>query len=180
MFYTELSAVRLLFGAGLGCRYIRLRVDVAKTSTRGTDAYIPDHAPCLAIRPVDMLEDYVIPPSVPPPPPTPRPEAAYWPPPRPPAWRPRTSTPPLLGLQLGVQGRLRVPRPGRSTPLGRAGSHSGRKSLAQWLWDLYRSARAIARVGQWAWRQESLDAYTPRLQPPRFFGSSPPSIYFFT
>eukprot|EP00873_Tetraselmis_striata_P006496 jgi/Tetstr1/426760/TSEL_001697.t1 len=35
----------------------------------------------------------------------------------------------------------------RTTPLDRVGSHSGRKSLAQWLWDRYISARIIAHFG---------------------------------
>eukprot|EP00873_Tetraselmis_striata_P033030 jgi/Tetstr1/453294/TSEL_040286.t1 len=49
----------VLFAAELGCRCIRLRVDVDKNVDARHEclAYIPDHVPCLAIRPVDMLED---------------------------------------------------------------------------------------------------------------------------
>eukprot|EP00873_Tetraselmis_striata_P028641 jgi/Tetstr1/448905/TSEL_036131.t1 len=61
VFYTDLSAVRVLSNAELGCRYIRLRVDVDKNvgARHECFAYIPDHVPCLAVRPVDLLEDYL-------------------------------------------------------------------------------------------------------------------------
>eukprot|EP00873_Tetraselmis_striata_P033026 jgi/Tetstr1/453290/TSEL_040282.t1 len=54
-----LRAQAVLFDAELGCRCIRLRVDVDKNVDARHEclAYIPDHVPCLAIRPVDMLED---------------------------------------------------------------------------------------------------------------------------
>eukprot|EP00873_Tetraselmis_striata_P019885 jgi/Tetstr1/440149/TSEL_028506.t1 len=102
--YTDLSAVRVLFNAELGCRYIRLRVDVDKNVDARHEcfAYIQDHA-------------------------------AY---------------------------ARAFPDPATLTmPLDRVGSHAGRKSLAQWLWDGYRSARVIAHVGHWACRQDALDAY---------------------
>eukprot|EP00873_Tetraselmis_striata_P009123 jgi/Tetstr1/429387/TSEL_019301.t1 len=58
---AELSAVRVLFNAELSCRYIRLRVDVDKNVDAQHDcfAYIPDHEPCLAVRRVGTLEDYL-------------------------------------------------------------------------------------------------------------------------
>eukprot|EP00873_Tetraselmis_striata_P011762 jgi/Tetstr1/432026/TSEL_021500.t1 len=54
---AELSAVRVLFDAELlGCRYIRVRVDVDKNvDARHECFYIPDHVLCLSIHPVDML-----------------------------------------------------------------------------------------------------------------------------
>jgi len=65
MSYTDLSAVRVLFNAELGCCYIRLRMNVHKNvgARHECFAYIPDHVPCLAVQPVDMLEDYFRPPS---------------------------------------------------------------------------------------------------------------------
>eukprot|EP00873_Tetraselmis_striata_P042793 jgi/Tetstr1/463057/TSEL_007994.t1 len=59
--YAELSAVRVLFNAELGCRYISVRVDIEKNVDAPHEcfAYIPDHVPCLAVRPVDMLENYL-------------------------------------------------------------------------------------------------------------------------
>eukprot|EP00873_Tetraselmis_striata_P041090 jgi/Tetstr1/461354/TSEL_006480.t1 len=57
--FLNLGAQAVLFDAELGCRCIRLRVDVDKNVDARHEclAYIPDHVPCLAIRPVDMLED---------------------------------------------------------------------------------------------------------------------------
>eukprot|EP00873_Tetraselmis_striata_P044065 jgi/Tetstr1/464329/TSEL_009130.t1 len=45
MSYTDLSAVRVLFNAELGCCYIRLRVNVHKNvgARHECFAYIPDH-----------------------------------------------------------------------------------------------------------------------------------------
>eukprot|EP00873_Tetraselmis_striata_P039279 jgi/Tetstr1/459543/TSEL_004908.t1 len=156
--YTDLSAVRVLFNAELGCRYIRLRVDVDKNVDARHEcfAYIPDHVPCLAVRPVDMLEDYL---RVFRPPSGSRLLAA-----------PKSSrigpqafhTTPYSGFNSAFKAAYAraFPDPAtRTTPLDRVGSHSGRKSLAQWLWDRYRSARVIAHVGHWACRQDALDAY---------------------
>jgi len=62
--YAELSAMRVLFDAELGCRYICLRLVGRRQGRRryrhDCFTYSPDHVPCLAIRPVDdMLEDYL-------------------------------------------------------------------------------------------------------------------------
>eukprot|EP00873_Tetraselmis_striata_P009414 jgi/Tetstr1/429678/TSEL_019575.t1 len=177
--YAELSVVaRVLFGAEIGCCYNRMRMDVDKSVVDARlecFAYIPDHVPCLAIRPVDMLEDY-----------------------------PRVFSPPMGGHSpVGRPQVLRrqtqnfhttlyscfnsafkaayaraFPNPDtRMTPLDRVSSHSGRKSLAQWLWDRpsrHGSSRMSGNV------RAAKTRWTPtsRHLPPRFFGSSPPSIYF--
>jgi hypothetical protein len=39
------------------------------------------------------------------------------------------------------------------------GSHSGRKSLAQWLWDDGFPRRLIADVGGWFMKKDSMDLY---------------------
>eukprot|EP00873_Tetraselmis_striata_P014755 jgi/Tetstr1/435019/TSEL_023990.t1 len=59
--YAELRAVRVLFDAEIISRYIRMHVDIDKTVDAGHEcfAYIPDHLPCMAIRPLDTLEDYL-------------------------------------------------------------------------------------------------------------------------
>eukprot|EP00873_Tetraselmis_striata_P041093 jgi/Tetstr1/461357/TSEL_006483.t1 len=59
--FLNLGAQAVLFDAELGCRCVRLRVDVDKNVDARHEclAYIPDHVPCLAIRPVDMLEDHL-------------------------------------------------------------------------------------------------------------------------
>eukprot|EP00873_Tetraselmis_striata_P004519 jgi/Tetstr1/424783/TSEL_001480.t1 len=156
--YTDLSAVRVLFNAELGCRYIRMRVDVDKNVDARHEcfAYIPDHVPCLAVRPVDMLEDYL---RVFRPPSGSRLLAA----PKSSRIGPQTfHTTPYSGFNSAFKAAYAraFPDPAtRTTPLDRVGSHSGRKSLAQWLWDRYRSARVIAHVGHWACRQDALDAY---------------------
>eukprot|EP00873_Tetraselmis_striata_P003137 jgi/Tetstr1/423401/TSEL_014082.t1 len=105
--YAELNAICVLFDAELGCRYIHLRVNIDKNVDARHEcfAYIPDHVPCLAVRPVYMLEDYL---------------RVFRPAPagRPPAGRPHVLPRgaqhfhTVLGLQLGLQGclRARLPR----------------------------------------------------------------------
>eukprot|EP00873_Tetraselmis_striata_P012964 jgi/Tetstr1/433228/TSEL_022516.t1 len=110
MSYTDLSAVRVLFNAELGCRYIRLRMDVDKNIDARHEcfAYIPDHTFHTTLYSGSNSAC----------------KAAY---------------------------ARAFPDPAtRTTPLDRVSSHSGRKSLAQWLWDRYRSAPVIAHVGHWA------------------------------
>lgn len=59
--YSELSALRVLLDAELGCRYSRMRVDIDKNVNARHECfpYIHEHVPCLAIRPAGMLEDYI-------------------------------------------------------------------------------------------------------------------------
>lgn len=156
--YDADSAVQVKFNTELGVRYIQLRVDVDKNVDARHECYafIPEHVPALDVHPVGLLEDYL-----------------------------RTFRPPSDGLLLAAPRTRRIgparfhptkytgfnsafkaayarafPDPAtRSANLSRVGSHSGRKSLAQWLWDRYRSARLIAHVGHWACRQDALDAY---------------------
>ena len=45
------------------------------------------------------------------------------------------------------------------TFIKRVGSHSGRKSLAQWLWDAYGSKRLIMDVGHWRSREDAASIY---------------------
>eukprot|EP00873_Tetraselmis_striata_P000781 jgi/Tetstr1/421045/TSEL_012090.t1 len=156
--YTYLSAVRVLLNAELGCRYIRLRVDVDKNVDARHEcfAYIPYHVPCLVVRPVDMLEDYL---RVFRPPSGSRLLAAS----KSSRIGPQTfHTTPYSGFNSAFKAAYAraFPDPAtRTTPLDRVGSHSGRKSLAQCLWDCYRSAGVIAHVGHWACRQDAMDAY---------------------
>eukprot|EP00873_Tetraselmis_striata_P044236 jgi/Tetstr1/464500/TSEL_009258.t1 len=84
--YTELSVVRVLFNAELGCRYIRVRGDVDTNVDVRHEcfAYIPD---------------------------------------------PRA----LPGAFKAAYARAFPDPDPRTTPLDRVGSHSGRKSLTQWL-----------------------------------------------
>eukprot|EP00873_Tetraselmis_striata_P006711 jgi/Tetstr1/426975/TSEL_017188.t1 len=150
MSYTDLSAVRVLFNAELGCRYIRLRMDVDKNIDARHECFTYIPATCLAwlsARLTCMLEDYL---------------CVF----RPPSGSRLLAAPKSsrIGPQTfhttlysGSNSACKAayarafPDPAtRTTPLDRVSSHSGRKSLAQWLWDRYRSAPVIAHVGHWA------------------------------
>eukprot|EP00873_Tetraselmis_striata_P029172 jgi/Tetstr1/449436/TSEL_036531.t1 len=146
----HLSAVRVLFNAELGCRYIRLRMDVDKNIDARHECFTYIPATCLAwlsARLTCMLEDYL---------------CVF----RPPSGSRLLAAPKSsrIGPQTfhttlysGSNSACKAayarafPDPAtRTTPLDRVSSHSGRKSLAQWLWDRYRSAPVIAHVGHWA------------------------------
>ena len=47
----------------------------------------------------------------------------------------------------------------RTADISRVSSHSGRKSLSQWLWDAYRSERLIADVGHWHCTRDAVHLY---------------------
>ena len=157
--YGSDSNVEVLYSVELRQRYIRVRIDVDKNvdGRREVYAYIPEAIPTLGVRPVRLLEDYL-----------------------------RRLRPPSGGFLLaaphtrtfsgalsfratpysGFSRAFRAayarawPNPAlRSAHISRVGSHSGRKSLAQWLWDSYRNARLIAHVGHWACREDAMDAY---------------------
>jgi hypothetical protein len=53
-----------------------------------------------------------------------------------------------------------LPSPGqRSVDVARVASHTGRKSLAQWLWDAYGNLRLIADVGHWSGPRDAVNLY---------------------
>ena len=137
--------------------YIRLaiRVDKNVTSADEVYAYIPASVPALGLRPVALLLDYLRllrPPS----------GGYLLAAPRGTAFPPSAfSSSPYGGFTRAFQVAYRraVPSALRSADVDRVGSHSGRKSLAQWLWDSYGSLRLIADVGHWRCRQDAANLY---------------------
>lgn len=141
----------------VGLRFVGLRVLADKNVREGDDdvrAYIPERVPGLGILPVDVLLHYIV-----------------------------TVAPPSGGFLLAAPLGAALPATGfRSNPytafssafqrayrralpgcapalLARVGSHSGRKSLAQWLWEAYGSVRLVADVGHWRHSGEALNIY---------------------
>ena len=117
-------------------------------------AYIPYYVRSLDIYPVQMLEHYL---------------RTFRPPsggfllsaPLTTAVRPATfRTTSYSGFAAAFRSAYARACPlGGATALDRVASHSGRKSLAQWLFDAYASHKLIAHVGHWACREDALDAY---------------------
>lgn len=138
--------------------YIKLRLDMDKNVDSREEAlgFIPDYVQSLDIWPVEIFESYL---------------RRFRPPSGGFLLTPPTSArlhPPRFGGQpyKGFSRAFRAayvrafPAAGqRSADTDRVSAHSGRKSLAQWLWDAYRSNRLIADVGRWACREDAKDAY---------------------
>ena len=146
--------------------FIALRILVDKNVREGDDdtrAYIPEHIPSLGVRPVSVLLHYlrrVGPPS-----------GGFL------LAAPRQAALPLPGVRLPPSAfystaytafsaafqravRRAIPASSRAgLPLSRIGSHSGRKSLAQWLWERYGSSRLVADVGHWRHSGDALNIY---------------------
>ena len=139
--------------------YIVINVDIDKNvnALKRRQAFIPDEVPALGIRPVAELRHYL-----------------------------RTARPPsggyLLSAPLGTKAKTF--RSNRFTAMADVfkkafaavfptdplvkliGSHSGRKSLSQWLWDDGHCRRIIADAGGWFLKRDAVDLYfktAPRI-----------------
>ena len=156
VFFDAQSDVRVLFDSGRGESYIQLRVDTDKNvhERDAVLAYIPERFKSLSVRPVDVLLDYlrrVRPPS-----------GSYL------LAAPRSrSLPgtsffptPYGGMCAAFKQAVRRASPGAGDErVALVGSHSGRKSLAQWLWDDYGSLRLVCDVGHWKCRGDAANLY---------------------
>ena len=151
------SHVRVLHDPHLAMHYISIRIDVDKNVREGDDevfAYIPARFDHLSVRPVEVLLDYLLrvrPPSgsylLSPPRSRSLPATSFWP-------------RPYRAMAGAFQQAYRRAFPAaREADVTRVGSHSGRKSLAQWLWDAYGSIRLIADVGHWARSKDAVNIY---------------------
>ena len=156
--FGDLSDVKVLHDPDTLQHYISLRIMCDKNVLPSDEvfAYIPAHVPSLGVRPVALLLDYlrrVRPPS-----------GGYL------LAAPRsTSFPPFSFFKTPYSAfndafrrayARAVPDPAaRSVPLQRVGSHSGRKSLAQWLWDAHSNLRLIADVGHWRCSGDAMQVY---------------------
>lgn len=151
------SDVNVFTDLGTQRQYLRISVRVDKNVATSDEvfAYIPDFIPSLGVRPVRAVLDYLrllAPPS-----------GGYL------LAAPRGSTFPPSSFSTsqytGFTSAFKtaylraVPSSCRTATLDRIGSHSGRKSLAQWLWDAYGSLRLIADVGHWRCRQDAANLY---------------------
>ena len=138
--------------------YISLRVTCDKNVLPSDEvfAYIPAVVSSLLIRPVALLHDYlrrVRPPSggflLAAPRGASFPPTSFWP-------------NPYGGFNDAFKSAYcrAIPDPAaRSVPVTQVGSHSGRKSLAQWLWDAHSNLRLIADVGHWRCRGDAMNVY---------------------
>ena len=150
--------------------YIAINVDVDKNvnALKRRQAFIPDEVPALNLRPVQMLREYLL---------CARPPSGGY----------------LLSAPLGKKAKSF--RANRFTAMADVfkkafsavfpadpmvkliGSHSGRKSLSQWLWDDGHCRRIIADAGGWFLKRDAVDLYfktAPRtiLSAVRNIGSS--------
>jgi hypothetical protein len=140
------STVRICYSASLATEYISIRITLDKNveSSQEVYAYIPAVVPTLGVHPVALLRDYIL---------------TFQPPSggyllSAPATRgvgpARFNTGPYTNLATAYKAAYLTAFPGsREVDIARVASHSGRKSLASWLWDRYRSTRLIADVGHW-------------------------------
>ena len=149
--YRPESDVRVVRNADLG-DHILINVDVDKNvnALKRRQAYIPSEVGALGLHPVLMLERYLI-----------------------------KYRPPSGGFLLAApkSAKLKTFRENRFTGLSGAvkrafaavfprdaavdliGSHSGRKSLAQWLWNAGHCRRVIADAGGWFMKRDAVDLY---------------------
>ena len=154
--FEEQSDVKVLYDDTEGMFYLRLRVNVDKNVREREEvyAYVPSAFRNLSARPVDVLLDYlrrVRPPS-----------GSYL------LAAPRSARLPAVGFHstpyrgmcAAFKRAVQAAFP-RATPelVTRVGSHSGRKSLAQWLWDAYASLRLICDVGHWKSSGDAVSLY---------------------
>jgi hypothetical protein len=156
--FLPTSEVYIARDLDIGGEYIGLRVLVDKNvdSRIDANAYIPECVGSLGVRPVDLLRDYLLrfrPPS----------RGYLLSAPRSRALGPATFNAGAYTC-LGSAYRAAFLRAfpdatGRTTDISRVSSHSGRKSLSQWLWDAYSSQRLIADVGHWRCRKDAVQIY---------------------
>ena len=132
--------------------YIVINVDVDKNvnALKRRQAFIPDEVAALGLRPVDILREYLL---------RARPPTGGY----------------LLSAPLGTKAKSF--RANRFTAMADVfkkafsavfpadplvkliGSHSGRKSLSQWLWDDGHCRRIIADAGGWFLKRDAVDLY---------------------
>ena len=154
--YRPESNVRVLWDSERQEYYIELQIDVDKNVLEGDRvfAYIPQAIPGFGLSPVHLLDDYlrrVRPPS-----------GGFL------LAAPRSRQFPPTSFQSGPYSNfakafktayLRAWPSASATDTARIGSHSGRKSLAQWLWDAYQSTRLIADIGHWKTSGDAFNLY---------------------
>jgi len=149
--FDETSDVKILYDPDLQEEYIELAVDVDKNvdARNPRKGYIPAHIPGLGIHPVRELKDYIT-----------------------------SMRPPSNGYLLAAPKTKSVPpsfRETRFTAMGgvftkaykklfptstkKVSSHSGRKTLAQLLWDMGYCKRIIADAGGWFLKKDAVDLY---------------------
>ena len=154
--YDPASHVQVLRDDDLGQSYIRLAINVDKNVDIGDTvyAYIPAVIPGLDVRPLDVLRDYML---------RVRPRSGSYL-----LSAPRSRALPATSFHEGTFGamagafqdavRRALPQADPSF-VARVGSHSGRKSLAQWLWDAFGNKRLIMDVGHWRSREDAASIY---------------------
>ena len=156
--FTDDSDVEVLWHPELRERYIRLHIRLDKNVAPGREVYtyIPERVPALGVSPVQDLLAYVL---------------RF----RPPSGGYLFSAPKTAALgpgpfhstpytQLGPAFReaflTAFPlRATRSVDASRVASHSGRKSLCQWLWDMSVHSRLIIDIGHWAVPKDAFNLY---------------------
>ena len=160
------SDVQVLWHPELRARYIRLHIRLDKNVAPGREVftYIPDRVPALGVFPVRDLLSYILrfrPPS----------GGYMFAAPRTPALGPGPFYhTPYTQLGLAFRGAFLKAFPvrdSRSADASRVASHSGRKSLCQWLWDMSAHSRLIIDIGHWAVPKDAFNLY---------FSSSPAII----
>lgn len=133
--------------------FIDINVDVDKNvgSWNRRHAYIPGTVPALAAAPVAWLKEYLI--QV-----------------RPPSGGPLFAKPGRKGFSKPKNASADIKRAYKRACTHGAvtfdqpthdalGTHSGRKSLAQWLWDNGHCRRIIADAGGWFLKRDAVDMY---------------------
>lgn len=134
--FSSDSDVYIAYNEEAGMEYIGLRVNVDKNVDSSVEAlaYIPASVPGLSVQPVELLRDYLV---------------RF----RPPSGSYLLSAPRTHALQpaqfngyiyTGLNRTFRAAylhaypdATQRTSDITRVSSHSGRKSLSQWLWDAY-------------------------------------------
>jgi hypothetical protein len=150
--FDSRSPVSIQYCTTLGCEYICLRIYQDKNVNTNQEVYTyipPSLRSFPGLHPVDILRAYII---------------TF----RPPSGGYLLAAPRTRGVgqarfyeglytNLSVAYKaayLRAYPQGRSVDISRVASHSGRKSLATWLWDRYGNTRLISDVGHWATAKE--------------------------
>ena len=159
------SDIQVRWDETLRKRYVWLNVDADKNvdSSNARESYMPDKCPGLGCYPVEWLEFYVLSGMAPPSgdflcrAPIGHGKEFY------PLSRAKKAkhNQILMGYQnwsAMIQRAYERAFP-HSQDKKKYGSHSGRKSLAQALWDLYRDSRLIADIGGWAVDKRAIDLY---------------------
>ena len=149
--YLDGTDIRVVPVADLG-DHIAINVDVDKNvnALKRRQGFVPDEVPALGLSPVAMLERYLI---------------KYRPPSggfllsAPKSAKKKTfRTSRFTGLSNAVKRAFAAVFPLDAT-VELIGSHSGRKSLAQWLWNAGHCRRVIADAGAWFMKPDAVDLY---------------------